>query len=491
MLRVHKKPNLTARQAAFPHQVDAFESLKDQPYAAIVHEQGLGKTKIGLDLVLFWLAKGVADSVLIVAKKGLIKNWRDEVATHSHLQPRILSQDRTANFYALNSPAALYLIHYEAVLSERHRLALFQKTRKVGVLLDEAHKIKNPEARVTIALNELSVGFVRRVIMTGTPMANRPFDLWSQIKFLDNGKALGTNFSKFKQELDLKNDLDQNAARATAFADGLEATFQKIQSFTVRETKASAGLRLPDKTLFNRTCPLEPRQAELYAEFRNELAAIIVKKGKPILDDAEVILKRLLRLVQIAAHPALVDHSYSGTPGKIPALDSLVHEAIDAREKIIVWTSFADNAERLREHFALYDAEVVHGGRNMAEREASLMAFKTDPACRVLVATPGAAKEGLTLTVANHAVFYDRVFSLDDYLQAQDRIHRISQERPCFVTNLIGENTIDSWVDSLLAAKNLAAKLGQGDIGRRTYEAMIDYRFGDMLKDVLGLEGEN
>ena len=77
------------------------------------------------------------------------------------------------------------------------------------------------------------------------------------------------------------------------------------------------------------------------------------------------------------------------------------------------------------------------------------------------MATPAAAKEGLTLTVANHAVFYDRSFSLDDYLQAQDRIHRISQSRPCFITNLTARNTIDEWVDVLLAAKHLAAQLGQ------------------------------
>ena len=144
MLRVRKKANLEARQSAFPHQLEAFEAAKDLPFAAIFHEQGLGKTKIGLDLALFWLAQGVVDSVLVVTKKSLIVNWQSELAAHSHLRPRVLGQDRKANFYAFNSPAVLYLAHYEAILSERRRFALFLKTRKVGVLLDEAHKIKNP-----------------------------------------------------------------------------------------------------------------------------------------------------------------------------------------------------------------------------------------------------------------------------------------------------------------------------------------------------------
>src|SRR6185312_16132289 len=98
-----------------------------------------------------------------------------------------------------------------------------------------------------------------------------------------------------------------------------------------------------------------------------------------------------------------------------------------------------------------------------SDRSGALSSFKNDSECRVLVATPGAAKEGLTLTVTNHAIFYDRSFSLDDYLQAQDRIHRISQGKPCYVHNLIARNTIDEWVDRLLAAKHLAAQLGQGD----------------------------
>ena len=77
--------------------------------------------------------------------------------------------------------------------------------------------------------------------------------------------------------------------------------------------------------------------------------------------------------------------------------------------------------------------------RTIEDRNAAIRMFKTDPDTKVLVATPGAAKEGLTLTVANHAIFYDRSFSLDDYLQAQDRIHRISQDQPCYIWNLICE----------------------------------------------------
>ena len=490
MLKVRKAANLKAKRSAFPHQVDALEAIKDLPYAAVFHEQGLGKTKIGLDLALLWLTHDIVDSVIIVAKKGLVENWRAEVASHSHLTPRVLGQDRNANFYAFNSPARLYLIHYEAVLSERKRLALFLRTRRVGVLLDEAHKIKNPEAEVSKALHELADGFVRRIIMTGTPVANRPYDLWSQVRFLDGGEALGREFAAFRRDLNLTNDLGRNKDRADSFARELEQLFGKIRHFSIRETKATAGLNLPDKVVRNVECVLEPRQAEIYDRFRDELAAVVVREGRAVLDDAEGMLKRLLRLVQVASNPAMVDQSYCADPGKLSTLEDLVYQAIDGGEKLVVWTSFTDNADFLGLHLGHSGTAVVHGGRTMTERQQALDDFRTNPACRVLVATPGAAKEGLTLTVANHTVFYDRGFSLDDYLQAQDRIHRISQDKSCYVTNLIGADTIDVWVDALLAAKHLAAQLGQGDITRAEYDCRADYAFGEMVRDVLRLDGE-
>ena len=488
MLKVGKAANYQTKRSAFPHQLDAYEAIKELSYAAIFHEQGLGKTKIGLDLALFWLTQNIVDSVLIVAKKGLIRNWQSEVANHSYLTPRVLGQDRNANFYAFNSPVRLYLTHYEVVLSERKRLDLFLRTRRVGIILDEAQKIKNPDADISSAFHSLADGFVRRVIMTGTPVANRPYDLWSQVYFLDGGAALGHEFAAFRRTVDLTNDLWRNKDRATAFADKLEHVFEKIRHFSVRETKNTSGLNLPDKTIRNMECQLESRQAEIYDQFRDELAAVVIRDGFPVLDDAEVLLKRLLRLVQVASNPATFDQSYRAQPGKLLPLDNLVHEAVDVGEKVVVWTSFTKNADFLGLHLDKVGAVVVHGGLSMTIRQDALDTFKTDPECRVLIATPGAAKEGLTLTVANHAVFFDRSFSLDDYLQAQDRIHRISQEKPCHVTNLIASNTVDSWVDALLTAKHLAAQLGQGDITRGDYDNRADYAFGEMVRDVLQLD---
>lgn len=479
---------LEPRLQAFAYQLQAVEVAKGLPFSALFHEQGLGKTKIGIDLSLEWLRTNEVDCVLIVTKRSLIENWKEEIERHTHAAAAVLDQDHAANFYLLNSSARIFLTHYEVVKSEERRLTLFLKTRRVAAVLDESHKIKNPDAALSKSFHRIGKGFARRVIMTGTPVANRPYDLWSQIFFLDQGESLGTDFEDFRSKLELSNDLWADEKKRTRFESELATVFDRIRAFTVRETKATAGIELPDKVIENRLVAMMPQQAALYRKFRDDTRADVMGASGVVEDDAEDLLKRLLRLVQVASNPGLVDKGYTEEPGKLRVLREMVGSATAAGAKVIVWTSFVQNAVWLANELKAYGAVAVHGEAGMPARNASIAQFKAEPACRVLVATPGAAKEGLTLTMANHAIFYDRSFSLDDYLQAQDRIHRISQTQTCFVWNLVAEDTVDEWVDALLGAKRLAAQLVQSDITAEAYAGNADYDFGRMVKEVLGMQ---
>jgi SNF2 family DNA or RNA helicase len=425
---------------------------------------------------------------MLVVKKGLIANWQREFAAHTNIRLRLLSQDRNANFAAFNSPVRVYLCHFEVLISEKKRLLLFLKTRRVGIILDESQKFKNPDANITRALFQLSDLFTKRIIMTGTPIANRPYDIWAQIYFLDRGKSLGSDFSSFKSGFDLTADLASNADRRKEFEKNLTALFGKISAFSVRETKRGANISLPNKEIRNIETEWEVAQGEMYKTVRDEMRTVVVREGIPREDDAELVLKRLLRLVQIASNPTVIDESYHAIPGKMPALQDILDEILRAGEKAIVWTSFTRNADWLVRQLRGLGAIKVHGKMAMADRNRSIEQFMGREERKVLVATPGAAKEGLTLTVANHVIFYDRTFSLDDYLQAQDRIHRISQDKTCYIYNLIMEDSIDEWVDVLLRSKELAAKLGQGDITEEEYLATMDYDYAYVLSKILGME---
>ena len=484
-LTLRREPDLTLKHEAFAYQLEAVEAVKNLEYSAVFHEQGLGKTKVAIDLIVYWLSHRLLDTVLIVVKKGLLNNWQKELASHSHLVPRVLTTSRASNFYVFNSPARVMLAHYEAVRAEEERMHLFLKTRNVGVILDESTKIKNPDAALTRAFLGLAPMFTKRVIMSGTPVSNRPHDIWSQIKFLDDGASLGDDFGEFKRTVSLSNDLVEAASRQEALEIQLQRVFQSISGFVVRETKASADIRLPEKVIHPVVTEWEPRQREMYRQVRESLRAIIFQDGQLMADESDVVLKRLLRLVQITSNPTLIDPSYQVEPGKLETLRELVGPIVKDGEKCIIWTSFVENVRWLATVLRRHNPQQVHGMLSTSEQTDAIRTFLDDPSAKVFIATPGSAKEGLTLTVANHVVFYDRLFSLDDYLQAQDRIHRISQDRVCHVYNLIMRDSIDEWVEALLHSKRVAAQLAQGDIDRETYQKEMSYEFGDILRAIL------
>ena len=476
---LRRQPELSAKHAAYPYQLDAIRAVKDLPYAAIFHEQGLGKTKIAIDLTLLWLQSDTVDTVFIVTKKSLIENWRKEVTGHCHITPHILSGNRRQNSASLNSPVLLYVTNYETIAANAAIIRMFLETCRVGCILDESQKIKNPEAALTRTFHDFALSFERRVIMTGTPAANRPYDIWSQIKFLDGGEALGDTFDAFRQEMDLPD----KGSDAAAYGSRLVTIHERLARFSVRETKDTAGIHLPEKTITAHQVDLPGWQMAKYAAYRDELAYEYDIDGVPEVDNVESILKRLLRLVQCASNPALIDGRYDREPGKYALLLNMCRE-FTAESKLIIWTGFVENVDWLAGKLAAFEPVRIHGGLPMHQRDMAVESF-TNSSNLLLIATPGAAKEGLTLTVANHAIFFDRGFSLDDYLQAQDRIHRISQTRECFIHNLIANDTIDEWVDVLLTAKYRAAQLAQGDIDAAAFRDSFRTDISEVLQGIL------
>lgn len=486
---LNKEPFLETKLKAFPYQQEAFNVIKDLPYAAIFHEQGLGKTKIAIDLLLYWLEKRDIDTVLIITKKQLVHNWEEEFKIHTVLKPFVLTSNRSNNFYVFNGPARVVIANFEVISSEIDRFKLYLKARNVAIIIDESAKLKNPVSKLTQSFFELAPLFKIKVIMTGTPVANRPYDIWSQIYFLDNGESLGRDFFEFKNDSDLSNDLEVNEEKKEKFEKFISEIYKKINLFSVRETKSSGVVKLPNKEYFNVWIDFLPEQKLLYNKVRDELVVLIEKGDKTILDDSTVSLKRLLRLIQITSNPKLITDEEMLISGKEEALDNLIRRIISNGEKCIVWSSFVENIDYFTRKYQVYEAVKIHGKMDIENRNRSVDKFKKGSS-KILFATPQAAKEGLTLTVANHVIFYDRGLSLDDYLQAQDRIHRISQTKTCYIYNLMIRNSIDEWVDMLLSAKQNAASLVQGDISKAEYLEMADYSFGTMVKNILEIKDQ-
>ena len=490
-IALRSEPKLDAKLAAFPYQEEAVDFVAKRDYAAIFHEQGLGKTKIAVDVILQWLREKAVDTVLVVTKKSLIANWQREFRMHAHIRPMLLSESGKNNYLTFTTGTRLVLAHYEVAKKEEKRLELWLRTRRVGIIMDEAAKIKNPDSALTQVYHRLAPGFAKRVIMTGTPVANRPYDVWSEVYFLDQGKALGADFASFKTEHDFKESYRADPKDFAAYQDRLAAVSEKLKTLSVRETKNGGRISLPDKEFVRMVTDWEPGQRELYRQACEQLRIVVMREGELVEEDQESILKRLLRLVQVASNPRLVDEAYTADPGKLQPLLDLANDITKRGEKLIIWTAFNHNAEWLAKKLSHLGANALHGKLSMDRRNSVVQWFLSNPEDQVLVATPGAAKEGLTLTVANHVVFYDRTYSLDDYLQAQDRIHRVSQTRTCYVYNMVMQDSVDEWIESLIEEKRLAALLTQGDIDQAEYASRASLSFFDILKGILGTASQS
>lgn len=279
--KLKREPKYIAKFKAFPYQQEAVDAVKDLEYAAIFHEQGLGKTKIAIDVLLYWLSECSMDTALIVTKKQLVANWVNEFKDHTSIKPAVLNTDKNNNYRIFCGPYRVVLTNFETLETEKQQFELYLKVRNVGIIIDESAKLKNPNSKLTKTYFELAPLFQRRIIMTGTPVANRPYDIWAQIYFLDFGESLGADFNEFKKETDLSNKLSRNTDLQEEFEDNISQIFNRISSFTVRETKNSGIITLPDKVYIQEVTEFNRMQEELYERIRTELYVRFAKGRLP------------------------------------------------------------------------------------------------------------------------------------------------------------------------------------------------------------------
>ena len=452
--------NYSPKTKPFPHQIEAIEYITIKEIAPLFDEQGLGKTKIVIEALCNNMKQGILDGALIICKKHLIGNWQDEIETHSHLKYIILRGNANEKGQKFMGYSHFYIINYESVISEVDRLKMFLKIRKMAIVLDESHKIKNPNAKTTKAILELKDLAKKRIIISGTPIANKPLDLWTQFYFLDNGKLLGDSYKKFKKiySINLKGD---NLNEKKNKFDNLRTI---ILANSIRRLKKDV-LELPEKIYIEKYVELEGKQKNFYEKLKNELYLEVTNiEGKIVIDESSELLKKLLRLVQIASNPYLIDKAYSETPVKFLMLDTIIESILEQKEKVIVWSCFVDNIRILYKRYKKFGSLMLFGNIPIEKRYEIVKQFRNNDGFNILIANPSAAKEGLTLTSANNAIYLDRNFNLVDYLQSQDRIHRISQSNPCIIYKLIAKDTIDEYIDEIIYKKHKLAEYVQGDI---------------------------
>ncbi len=391
---------------------------------------GAGKTTVTLALHL--LTRKPGQHLLVIAPKAAFPAWRDviddfmaaDAPDENAEQFTILSGSAALVAKKLESGRTRFVINYDLIIQMPEVISTYLARRPVHLVLDEAHRMKAGlgSLRGALLLN-VSTMPIRRDILTGTPMPQRPEDLQSQLDFLWPAAGLGDQIAR-------------GVAPRTV-----------LGNLYVRTTKADLGLPKPKRTFIK--VEMAKGQMALYGVVKSEF----VRQSSRLQNDSRVDLqgakRAVMRLLQLSSNPMLALRSIAedaihldsgifdqvileGPSAKMKAVANFARDLAKQGRKSVIWTIFTDTIVQMEGLLAdlnpvsLYGAVPSGEPSDPATREGRIRRFHQDPSCQVMIANPAAAGEGISLhKICHDALYLDRSYVTTHYLQSIDRIHRL------------------------------------------------------------------
>ena len=458
--------------------------------ACLADDMGLGKT---IQLLAFLQHLRVAGElkrpVLLVAPTSVLTNWKreatgftPELAVREHYGPRRPSSEASLK----NALAGIDLLLTSYGLLQRDS-ELLETIDWQGVVIDEAQAIKNPSAKQSQAARDLARPRKQsrfRIALTGTPVENRVSELWALMDFL-NPKVLGDEaFFRQRYRLPIERYGDMSSLR------DLKA---RVGPFILRRLKTDKSIisDLPEKVELREWVGLAPEQVKLYRKTVDDSLEAIARA--PLGQRHGQVLALLTRLKQICNHPALalkeegVDHGFASRSAKVQRLEEILEEVIEAGDRALLFTQFAEWGHLLQKHLQRrwrQEVPFLHGGSAKAERQAMVDRFQDDPrGPQLFLLSLKAGGVGLNLTRASHVFHIDRWWNPAVENQATDRAYRIGQTNRVMVHKFITSGTVEERIDRMIHEKSrLAADIvGSGE----DWLGGLDVR---QLRDLVALE---
>lgn len=398
-------------------------------------EMGLGKTIQAIGLIN---ACPEIRKVVVICPNTLKINWRNELKRWLVRPLRVAVQYAGQPF--AGDFADIVLVNYDIAARFPH----LQATQWDLRICDESHFVKNPKAKRTEAV--LSIPAKRKLALTGTPILNRPIELFTTLNDLDP-RTWPKLFSYAKRYCGAVNNgfgWDfSGASNLEELQDRLRQTIMvrrlKSQVLTELPAKRRQVIELPvngaDSLIAEENAQWEERQAaleELHA--RLELA-------KASDDPAEYAAAvEALRAGQGAAFQDMSRIRHEIGLAKLPHSLEFIRNALES-SKCIVFAHHVDVVAQIVAEFP--QAAVVTGATRPELRQGEVDRFQADPACNIFVGNLAAA-EGLTLTAATHVVFVEGQWVPGKLMQMEDRAHRIGQRESVLVSYLVFEGSLDA-----------------------------------------------
>ena len=457
----------------YEHQRVALERSYNKTNYGYFMEMGCGKSKVLIDNVAWLYDQKKIDTVVIVAPKGVYRNWQvSEIPAH-------LREDIEHEVYVWNpNPNKDQQRHLKEGIEERKKLRIFlvnvegfatTKVRKYMEMfvrgssfllaVDESTTIKNPKAKRTKALVAIGKSASFRRILTGSPVTKSPMDLYSQCGFMDTELLGHDSYYSFQGRYAIVRTqrMGSHSFQQIVGYRNLEELSTKLDSFSYRVTKDEA-LDLPAKIYTVREVNLNDKQREYYMSLKK---AAIVLLGDGELVSAPAVMTQLLRLQQVLCGHLKTDDG-DLVEFKTNRITALLETVEEMSGKIIIWSRFRYDiikiTEELKKVYGCDSTVNYFGDTSDSDRQAAIRRFQFEDA-RFFVANPQTAGFGLTLTAATNVIYYANDFNLETRIQSEDRCHRIGQHHPVTYVDLVTRGSIDEYIVRSLRAKiDLSAK---------------------------------
>jgi len=461
--------NYKFKTKPYGHQLDALEASWDKEVFAYFMEMGTGKSKVLLDNAAILYDKGEINALLLIAPKGVYKNWYDsEIPTHlpDHVDTNIVlwktsdkSKKQQLLLNTLFKPGShlnILIMNVESFSSGNgsdFAYKFLASHPKSMVAIDEATTIKTPTSNRTKNILSLSKHCKYRRILTGSPVTKSPLDLYSQCQFLDPWLLDQQSYYTFKARYSICKKIQVNGRQVEIVVGyrNLGELSEKIKSFSKRILKEDC-LDLPEKSYVKHYVELTKEQQKVYQQMKKEAIAFL--DGK--MQSSATVMTQLMRLHQITCGHFTSD---DGTIKDLPC--QRLNELMDILEKIegktIIWSHYTHDVKRIiKEIKRVYgDDSVVdyYGQTDTDSRSKNIKKFQTDDKCRFFVGTTHTGGYGITLTAGSNMIYFSNGYDLEKRQQSEARIDRIGQTKKMTYIDIMTQDTVDERIVKALRNK--------------------------------------
>lgn len=419
-----------------PFQRAGVEFAVKNERVLIADSMGLGKSAQSLATVQY----KDAYPAVIVCPASLKLNWKAEV---EKVLPGRRVQVLKGGKMPLVKGTDFYVLNYEIL---RSYVDQFKTMGLKAVICDEAHAVKNPKAMKTQYVKKLVKDIPIRLLLTGTPILNRPIELVTQLEVLGRFEEITPEPGKYQFFAFAKRYCDARSNGYgwdfTGASNTMELNKKLRRSCFIRREKMEVLKELPAKTRCMVPVEMNDRGYKRKEQHVFDVVASLDLEESGSAHAALVEFEKLKKAIAL---------------GKLKAVKEWVDDFLESGEKLVLYAKHHEVLDRLVEFWP--DAARILGTDDTDNRQANKERFMTDPDCRLLIGAMGPhaaaspAGVGWTLTAASKVAFLEFGWTPAHHDQCEDRVHRIGQEGAVIAYYFTAPGTIDGDVFEGLDSK--------------------------------------